>query len=413
MNYWLELSVVIFLLVLQSILCGFETAVIAVDRVKLHQLAEQGKRSRLIRHFLMKPARVLTTALIGINIAVIGSSTILTGVMLKINPIYGSLLATLILTPIDLILGEILPKIIFYQNPMKNSLFWAPFIRFLYYLIWPIVFIINHFSRLIFKLLRVPHDDDQLYISREDIKSIFFAYFQSDYRHGEHYPLIDKTLRIKELSVKQIMIPLRELHAFSEQSLADELIRNLEKNKYSNIPIYKNRIDHLIGYVNIFDLIQTAPTEPIQPIVRKTIIIPPKQPAIETLVEMSRRELPIAFITDEFGGIDGMVTLKDIWEFITGTIVDEVVEESFTLKEIRQDVFVLDGRQKIIDLEDNLGLELPQGDFETLNGFIINFLGRIPAIGEILRYGSFQITILEASDRYVHKVILKRINSEG
>jgi len=409
MNFQFEIVLIILCFLVQAVLSGFETAAISLNRFKLFQTAEKGEHSNLILHFLLDQPKILSTTSIGSNIAIVGSSTISASIFLHFFPEFGSLINTLFLTPFSLIFAEFLPKSLFYRNAYSSSLLFGPFVRMIYYFIFPFVWLVNQFSRLFLMALGISYRNESVFVSREEIKSIFSHFFQIYPKWNENVKMMDKSLEIAYLPVKQVMIPLVEVTAYPSDLKVNELLTLLRKKKYTNIPVYQERVDYLIGIVNVFDVMSLDSETRIKDITKKPLIFPENKNAMDCLIEMSSKNQDLCFAADEFGGISGIISLKDIWQYITGTIEDEVIKKKHQSLIIQEGAFVFDGKSKINELNEKYHMGIPLGDYETINGYIITHLGRIPQVGEEFNLNHSIVTILEATDRHINKVKVKKM----
>jgi len=400
--------IIIACLLIEGILSGYEVSIISANKLKLHQLAENHKYKKLIENFILQISKVLTTTLVGGNIAIILSSILTTEFFLNFFPETGSLYATLVLTPISIIFAELFPKIIFYRNSLKLTIFFGPIILFIYYLFFPIIFVMKYITKFILYIFGVRNIDSNLNIGKEEIKTIFSTFFNKQSEFSDRIRMVHKSFEITKTQIKQIMIPLVDVFAVPDNLSVKEFFEKLGNNKYTNIPVYQERIDNLIGVINIFDALRVDKDTNILNIIKIVPIYPENKNSMELLIEMTDKEINFAFVTDEFGGISGIITLKDLWEFITGNIEDESISEEKYIISLQNNSYIIEGKARIDELSDNFGLKFPDGDYETINGFLITHLGRIPNVGEVIEYEDYIFTILGATDRQVTKIFLKK-----
>jgi CBS domain containing-hemolysin-like protein len=220
--------------------------------------------------------------------------------------------------------------------------------------------------------------------------------------------MIHSVIELGTTMVKEIMVPRTRMVAVSSRATQSELVELFRESGYSRMPVFKERIDSIVGIVNVFDIIRKGldahVDTSIEPFVRPAYYVPDTKRVGELLQELRARKIHMAIVVDEYGGTDGIVTLEDAVEEIFGEIQDEYDAEPPSIEKVEDNTFVADADLDIEEAEKVLGLELPHEDAETIAGFILNRAGKIPAPGETVRYGNVTFTVVEAEEHSLSKV---------
>jgi CBS domain containing-hemolysin-like protein len=221
--------------------------------------------------------------------------------------------------------------------------------------------------------------------------------------------MINRIFDFTKTRVKEGMVPLIEVKALDEENTVGDAINLIASQGHSRIPVYRERVDNIIGVVNSFDLF-TAPRteEKLGKLIRSCFYVPESKPIDELLLEFQRSGNHIAVVVDEYGGAVGIITIDDILEEIVGEIRDEYDTEEEMIVHLKNDQFLINGRMEIDQINERLGLNLPRGSYETLGGFLLELFGHIPSQGERVQYQNLTFTVLRASDRLIREVRVKK-----
>lgn len=230
----------------------------------------------------------------------------------------------------------------------------------------------------------------------------------------EESEMVHGVLELKETTASSIMIPRTDLTSASIDSTLGELIRLITNCGHTRIPIFRESIDEIIGILHAKDLLKlfgSSPDTKITPdILRKTFFIPGSQKISSLLRDFKTKKNHMAVVTDEYGGTAGIITIEDILEEIVGEIMDEHDHEELLINIIDDSTVLVDARLEAEEIEDFFNIELPEGDYESVGGFIINILGRIPKTGEELTYKNLKITVKSADERRIDKALITCMN---
>jgi CBS domain containing-hemolysin-like protein len=227
----------------------------------------------------------------------------------------------------------------------------------------------------------------------------------------EESDMVHGVLDLKETRVHSVMIPRTEISSAPADSTLGEIIRLVNDCGHTRIPIFKNNIDEIIGILHAKDLLKLFGEDPASKIssqiLREPYFIPETQMVGQLLRDLKQRQTHLAIVTDEYGGTAGIITIEDIIEEIVGEIMDEHDDEPALLTALDDETILVDARLEAEKLKDHLNINLPEGDFESVGGFIIHLLGRIPEVDEKVFFDHLEITIKKADHRKIDEIIIK------
>lgn len=402
------LFIVPLLLLLEAFFSGSEMALIACDRIKLrHQAAEGSPGAQLALRLLEQPGRLLATTLVGTNLCVVTNSaaaTLLSVLLLGEGREY---YASLFLTPLILLWGEMVPKAYFRQHADRLAPLLAQPISLCIHLFSPLSALARQASTLLLHPFQLSAAGQDPFLTREELK---FLVKDGEHPEGlatEERRMIHKIFRLSDTAVKEAMIPLIEVVALPRDATVAEAIAVVGEHRFSRIPIYEERIDHIVGIVHAFDLLYADPQTALGALARPASYVPEMKRVDDLLEEMQRGRFHMAIVVDEYGGVVGIVTVEDLLEEIVGEIEDEYDEEPPPIRRLSDGSYVVDARTEVDRLQEELGLQLPEGEYETLGGFLLHLLQKIPEAGEEVRYEGVSFLVTEADKRSILKVKIR------
>lgn len=415
MDLSLTLIIVFICILVEAFFSGCEIGMIAINRFKMEQRSEEGSSSaRMILNLLEKPERLFATTSLGTNVAVVCSSAVFTGYMITHFGEWGDFAAMAVISPFILFGGEIIPKVIFQSRPDSMMPFFIHPLNLICRILSPIISlfsaIYNFFLRLI---LRGAHQVNLTPISREQIRYISHPDFLSSELDIDEKKMIHRIFNFGETRVEQIMVPLIQTYAISHTATVREANQIANETGFSRLPVFHDRMFNLIGILNTFDLL-TVPQDdsPITDLIRPAHYVPPNKKLDDLLKELQQRGLHIAIVVDEYGGCIGIITIEDILEEIVGEIEDEYDEPLKKYEVYDKGGYLIDGDKEIVAVNEELELDLPEGNYETLAGLMIGNLEKIPAAGDQITINGFRLTVKEASKRKINSIILRKVASE-
>lgn len=415
----MEIFAILVSLLFIAFFSGVEIAFVSANRLRVELLKEKGStRAKIISNFNNNPTRFISTMLVGINISLVLFGSITASYFTHENFPYlpqGELplllIQTLFTTFVILIFGELFPKILFRVNSDQSLLFFSYPIRFFYVILSPINAIFHTLARWLIKLVMGSEPiegvqaftkQDLEYLVKETAGTTLQDDPDSDHLNSE---IFEKALYLKDVKVRNCMVPRPEIQAVDvNDPLADVKAKFID-TKLSRIIICNDDIDHILGYVHHLDLLKN-PTE-LRPLIRPMQAIPGSMTARDLLLQFIRERKSIAWVVDEYGGTAGIITLEDLMEEIFGEIEDEHDTPELTERKISENEFTFAGRLEVDYLNNEYELDIPEGDYTTLSGYIINGFEDIPEAGTVFDLDRFHIKILRATDTRIELVSLK------
>ncbi len=393
---------------------GMETGLISIDRLKLEQDAKEDKLKKKLLSFIEEPNRYLGVTLIGNNIAVVAVSTIFTVYFAKLLPV-SMFVSTLLLAGIMLIFAEIIPKSLSRDNANRLVSTVFPILYFFYLILKPFIVLINFFYIFLSKYFGLERDNRYSFLTREDLAIILSESSLGDSLQKPQRDMLEEVLEFNELNAKNVMTPRTDIVAISNDTPVNEIIELARQESYTRYPVYEQEIDNIIGILIIYDLIKQNDSSELRAadFIREAYFVPETMDLNSLLKEMQIQRKSMAVVVDSFGGTAGIVTIEDILEELVGEIEDEYDTEENPHKDIEKiDDYHLHvyGYVEIDTLNDEYDTELPEGDYETLAGLIIDRLMRIPAKGTYVNIGKWRMEILDATPTKIIKVKMTKKN---
>ncbi len=411
----MELSTTLILIglfiLMEAFFSGSEIGMIAINRIKMKQEADEGSSSAaIVLNLLNMPEKLFATTSLGTNLAVVSSTSIFTAYMVAHMGEQGELLAMLILSPIILFAGEIVPKMILQNRADTIMPILVRPLNLSLRILSPIINFFTGISGFITKrIIRVPDDNDKSF-SRDQILQVLSLDSQTIELDATERTMIHKIFNFGEITVEQCMVPLVQLTAIQDDSTLEEAHQLAVDTGYSRFPIFHERMHNIIGILNTFDLLnQPTDDSSISHLVRPAHYVPPNKKIDELLNELQQRGLHMAVVVDEYGGCTGLTTVEDLLEEIVGEIEDEYDKPEQQFKPYTGGGYLINGAMEIDAINETIKLNLPTGNYETLAGLLLNRLETIPQPGEQVIVNDIRLTVKETSRRKIQSVIAMKI----
>lgn len=395
-------------LMFSAFFSGVETGLISLNRIALRRKEEKGDRRAIILGKLLKnPERLLATILVGNNLVNVTATLLFLMLASRIwGPERAKLLTPLLLTPLLLILGEIVPKTLFRHKADTLTPFFARLLQGVHRLLSPSVTILTNVTGGMTGFLG-GDEKRSPFMTREDIRLLFVEGEKGGAIEKDERELIHGVIDFAAATVHEVMVPRIDIVAVRNDATWEEACETFEKYGYSRLPVYEDEIDKIVGMMYIFDLMRKGiPSDEssIKEFIREIPFVPESKKIEDLLQEFRDDHAFIAVVVDEYGGTAGLVTLEDLIEEIFGEIRDEYEVEERPKVRRRKGAIVLSARMHTDEAEELLGIKFPEGEYETVGGFVLEQLERIPRRGESFQYDKYQVTILEATERAVTRV---------
>jgi magnesium and cobalt exporter, CNNM family len=407
-----------FLLVLsvlaQVFFVGAEVALSACDRNRLRARATGGDlRARRAERMLAAPQVTRATTLVGANLAML-IAVLLVGVELSAAGV-APLWAPLIVVPPMLVLGHLGPKAIVQAHADAVVDAFAGPLRLASFVLRPIVVVVGGYAGLLTRLTRT--DRKNAFVTRDELAMLIESDPETDMPEisADEREMIANVFELSEYKVGELMVPLSEVTALPEDAAVAEAALEVADKQHSRMPIYRSRVDDIVGIVHVFDLLQAASRgksegKTIASLAHPPIYVPQTMKASDLLVQLQTEQQHLAIVVDEYGGAVGICTIEDLLEIIVGEIDDEYDTEPPAIRLERPGVWRALARTSVTQINAELDVGLPESEnYETVAGLLIEKLRHIPAKGEALTLPHVIIEVVEATDRAIESVrIVKR-----
>ncbi|MDO8527372.1 MAG: hemolysin family protein [Deltaproteobacteria bacterium] len=408
MTLWQYILILLVCLVSEGFFTGTEMAVVNADKLALRSAARKGsKRARMVLGFLGKPAKFFSITLLGTNLSVVTASVCTTYFITQhFGPRYEGL--AILLSPILLIFGEIVPKSLYQHYANQVVLKTAYVIKIFGLIFFPIVFFLSQLTEALLGTV-AKRVGGELPVTRDELELILKEGGEEpeSTRTPAKRTIISRIFDLAEKRVTNIMIPLVDVEALPLTTTLGEASNAFAEKGYSRLPIFQDRIFNIVGILNNIDLLMADKEASVKALMRPAYYIPEGMPLDELLVTMKRKGEPMAVVVNEFGAASGIVTLEDVIEQVIGDIDDEYDTQTPLYYRIGKNRFLVNGRLEILEANEKLKLGIPLGDYETIAGFLIHQLGAIPAIGTQHRFGRIEFLIHRATDRAILEVEIR------
>jgi putative hemolysin len=401
----LYLGIFLLFLLLEGFFTCSEIALVSANHRQLEHLAVNGQRgARLAQQLLRFPEKLFATTLLGANLAQTVNTVLVSALLIDTYGPIGEVAAMLILPPLILIFAEIMPKSIGRMHPTRMAQKVGFFIWLASWILLPVTWIFAFLGRVVLLLTGSRGAGEVPFVTREELQMVVKAGDDVDLETGER-TIIHRILHFSQTMVREAMIPLIEVVAIPETYLVSQALDEFRRGNFSRLPVYRRRIDNIIGVLHSFDLLGEKDTSrSIEKFIRPARFVPETKRADQLLVEMQQLGIHLAVVVDEYGGAVGIVTLEDLLEEVVGEITDEFDRDVSQFEQLRGGVHLVNARMEMEAVNENLGLNLPLGTYHTLGGFLIKQVGDIPRTGERIRYRNLLFIIRTADLRAIKEV---------
>ncbi len=397
----------ILLILLSAFFSSSETALMSINRYRLRHLAQQGRKSAVrAQKLLAEPDKLIGVILLGNNFVNILASALATMLAVHFWGDQGVAIATALLTIVILVFAEVTPKTLAVNHPEKIALPASLPLQLLLKLLFPLVWLVNRITRALLWLLgqREARSDTQL--STAELKA---AVHEAAHLGRRHQAMLVNVLELSDLKVEEVMVPRNEIVGLDLDEDWDKLVRRMTSAYYTRFPVYRGEINNMEGILHIRTVVQMLARgeldeKKLLALVRKPYYVPMGTTLSRQLLEFQKNERRLALVVDEYGHIQGLVTLDDILEEIVGEYTSEPVTRTRYISQRDDNTFMVDGRADIRSLNRRMGWSLPDEEARTLNGLLLEHLETIPRPGTRLHLCGLDFTILKVKDNHIKTV---------
>ncbi len=404
----------LILLLAEALFSGAEIAIVSADRARLRAKAEEGNKGASIALTLLeKPEWLMGTILTCHNASFVTNVSLATIAAIDfVGPAYGEALSVALVIPVLVVFGEVVPK--GYCQARADAL--APLLARVVWgarlLVYPLVWVI---STLIGAALRLGtrNGESTPFVTRQELESLMEEQSDGDVQVLERQ-MIGRIFTFGELDMENVLVPIVDLSAVDEESMVGEVIEKIEDDGHSRILIYRENLHHIVGVVHARDILglgadAAGRLREKEGLIRSAYFVPETKPADSLLDELMSRKEKMAVVVDEYGACTGIVTMEDLVEEIVGDIADEYdVDEVRMFHKMGEEQYLVDARMEVEDVREALSLPIPEGDYETLAGYLLERFEHIPNEGEYISLEGWTLTVESANERQIETVRLER-----
>lgn len=423
--------ILLFVLMLcNAFFAASEIAIITLNDAKLHKMAEEGhKKAKQVLALTDDSSRFLATIQVGVTLA--GFLTSATAAQTLSEPLarwfismveaaaaYETLVqgaavvvVTLVISYFSLVLGELVPKRIAMQKPEPIAFAFIGMLRFVAACTKPFVKFLSVSTNVVVRLCGMDPNADEENVTEEEIRMLVDVGEEKGVIEEVQKDMINNIFEFDDLTAGEVMTPRTDVAAVDIEDSLEEALRVGVDEGYSRLPVYEEDIDHVIGILHIKDLLpyvgRELPAEvSLRNLLRETYFIPETKHCGDLFSEMTAKHMQMAIVVDEYGGVAGIVTVEDLLESIVGNMQDEFDDEEEEITQLNETSFEVDGSTAMEELADRLDVKLPEGDYETVGGFLLQQLGRIPEVDEHpeVRFENVLFTVQAMDDRRIDEV---------
>ena len=404
-------GLLLVLLVLSAFFSGSETGLMSLNRYRMRHLANSGHLgARTAQKLLQKPDRLIGLILLGNNLVNIMAAAVATVIGLRLFGDKGVWLASLVLTIVVLIFSEVTPKTVAALHPERIAYPASFILTLLLKVFYPLVWLINLFTNMLLKPFGVKARADVIErLNREELRTLLQEGGQIS---GDHQRMLVNILDLEQATVDDIMVPRQEIVGIDLDEGWDVILAQLSQTLYTRMPVFRENIDQVEGMLHIRSVISKLSEggltfDELKRSVRAPYFIPEGTSLMQQLLEFQSRERRMGLVVDEYGDIQGMVTLDDILEEIVGEFTADAKHRSRTVRQLDDGTYLVDGAASVRMLNRRMGWDLPEDEANTLNGLLLEVLEAIPAGKTCVRIDPHVMTIVEIKDNVIGKVLIR------
>lgn len=417
------IALVLFLIFLGSLFVAAEIALISLRESQVRQVALRGRRGAKVAKLHSNPNRLLAAVQVGVTLsgflsAALGAEKLGQfvipwledrGLSNKSANTLSLIGLTLIIAYISLVFGELAPKKLALFRSEPIAMWSAGFIDFIANLFRPIIWLLSKSTDLVVRAFGIDPKEERSQMSEEELLDLVAGHAALT---DEERDIVEEVFNASERQVHEIMVPRTEVDFIDGSLTISKAIDLAAEKSHSRYPVVRGSSDEVIGFIHVRDLIDPSLANSqakIQELTRSIMYLPGTKGILPALTEMRAQRQHLAIVLDEYGGTDGIITLEDLVECLIGDIRDEYDgDEEDLSSESRTGDFEVDGLISLEELQEHSGIDIPEGPYETLSGYVMHFLGRIPTVGDILNVNGVRISVLSMEGKRVGKLLISR-----
>ena len=413
-----SLFVALVCLALNGFFVAAEFALVRVRETRIAQLEQEGSaRARTVRAALQDLDAYLSACQVGITIASLGLGWVGEPAISElIRPVFSLLglenesvveivavaLGFAIITYAHLVFGEQAPKYFSIQLAEKTALWIARPLKVLMLLFSPMVWLVNASTNFVLKPWGIRLGEETEPHSEEELRIMISSSATSGVLDPQERDYINNVFDFGDTVAREVMVPRPDIEALPSDAPLEVLVEEAAFGRYTRYPVYEEDLDHIMGVVHVKDLFRAAKEEPenfdLKSLIRDCLVVPENKRIEEILREFQKRKLQVAIVIDEWGSVEGLVTIEDVLEELVGEIQDEFDEDEAAIEPLSENVYAIDGRIPITEVNERFDLDLPNEDFDTIGGFVLGSLGRPPEPGDTVEVDDGSVLRVKSVD---------------
>ena len=425
-----QLLLIALLTAINAFFASAEMAIVSVNKSKVKQLSKDGNsNAKLLEKLIQDPSNFLSTIQVGITLAgffssasaATGISKQLSSIMAPLNiPYYqeiSMIIVTLILSYFTLVFGELVPKRIALKKAEKIALFSVKPVYIISKLTKPFIKLLSFSTFLILKITG-NNDDVEEKVSEEEVMSLILQSQEDGCIENDEKQMIDGVFSFNDKMAREIMTPRNEIFAIDLEDNIEQILECVLESGYSRIPAYKDTIDNIVGILYIKDLLTEAKkvgfeSIKLQEILHEPYFVLETQKTNKVFKMLKENKVHLVLLFDEYGGVSGIVTMEDLIEEIMGEIEDEYDEEESTISQIDENNFYIKGNLTVSDFNNKFNSNIEVGEYDTINGYLLTVLGKIPHEGTLIELENINLIINKVNNRRIEEIKVSKKSIES
>jgi len=418
----LYLVLLLLFLLLSAFFSSSETAFISLQRFRLqHMIDTKVKGADRVARLVKRPEKLLSTILLGNNFVNVGAAALATVLAVDLWGDEGVLYATIGLTIVLLVFSETTPKTLATHHAEKLSIIFARPIQAIAWLFNPFVVVLSWIASLLSRMVGATPPPRSL-VSEEEIRSMITVGHKEGVMEEDEAEMLHKVFEFGDRPVAEAIVPRPEVIGVEKGTTLADFLAVYSESPISRFPVFEENMDNIVGIISVKDVLMAiargtlSQQDAIDDLIRPAYFAPETKPIGKLFTEMRDKNYRMSVIIDEYGGTAGIVSLSRLMEEIVGPIGDELSEAEKDYETINEYTFQVDGGMRIEEANEELGLNLPEGDYETVAGFVLHLLGRIPRPGQQLRYKDLKLVVTKMRGRKIDEILItkeKRATAES
>ena len=418
------IALVLALILMGSFFVAAEIALISLRESQVKQLAESGKRGARLSRLTSNPNRFLAAVQVGVTVtgflsAALGAEQI--GVFVRplledlglssgVSKTISIIAVTLVIAYFSLVLGELVPKRLALFRSEKIALNSAFFIEGMARFFRPVIWLLSRSTDLVLRALGIDPKEQRSQISEEELMDLVSGHKALT---DEEREIVEEVFNTSEKLVNEVMVPRTEVDFMDGSLTVSKAISLAVDMAHSRYPVVQGSSDEVIGFIHVRDLLDSKSANPnakLQDLVRPIMYLPGTKGVLPSLTEMRNQRQHLAIVLDEYGGTDGIVTLEDLVECLIGDIHDEYDQAEVDINpESRTGDIEVDGLTSLEDLESETGIALPEGPYQTVSGYVMHFLGRMPKVHDVVSINGIRMVVISLEGHRVGQILISRV----